>query len=236
MELRDIIPVEAQEQLINSGFSMNKKVLQADNCHDLIHLEKEMSTLYQTFALSVAITHSEDRMDILLAGDTVDLIPNGNKIEVKVKGTLMKGMQRSYLIKKLIEENGIIDTYSSHDWEIYVFIHNGHLLQAGFMSTEYGIVSYLRKYYARNDYNEPTSEEYYQVWKDKRKTQRSHTYTEAYHPTYGDAATGLGSIYTDQIHDQLDEILALVRQIADEPEYSEQLDDLRDMLDNSDEW
>jgi len=232
MTLEQIIPVEAQEQLITSGFNMMRTVPQAENCHDLISLEKEMSTLYASFAESVAVRRDEGRIDIMLANDSVDLVPDrSGKIRLEVKRIPLKGMQRSYIIKRLIEVNGIIDTYTSGDWELYMFHHNGHILQAGFMDSEYGIVSYLRVYRPRTDYNEPSVEEYYNTWKDKTKKNKRGMSVTPHDDAYGDAASGLGSIFTDQVRDQLDEIYAYVKAIKDDPEYSMEIEALRELLD-----
>lgn len=232
MTLEQIIPDEAQEQLIASGFNMMRTVPQVENCHDLISLDKEMSTLYASFAESVGVRRDKERVDIMLANDSVDLVPDRQgKIQLQVKGIALKGMQRSYIIKRLIEANGIIDTYTSGDWELYMFHHNGHILQAGFMNGDYGIVSYLKIYKPRSDYNEPSVEEYYNTWRDKTKKNRKGLSVTPHDEAYGDAASGLGSIFTDQVRDQLDEIYAYIKQIKDDPEYTIEVEALRELLD-----
>ena len=232
MKLEDMIPAEAQELLIESGFSMNKEVIDPANCHDLIDLETELKYIYgENLSEHIAIIYNGERKDIYIAGDPVDItLDSSGKAELRVKNILLKGAQRTAVIKRMTEESAIVDTYTYSGWETYIFVWNSRVVQAGFMLSEYGPVSYLRIYKQRS--NTPTAEEYYKVWKDKTRKSIPHQYrpVQDSHEIYGGQAASLGSIYTQRIHDELDDAIDFIASVKDDGEYARQLDILRDML------
>lgn len=232
MRLEDMIPAEAQEVLMNSGFTMAKEVISPENCHDLIDLEKELKTIYgDNFTNHIAVKSDGERMDITVAGDEVSLMMTSNgKIEPVLKGVYLKGYQKTAVNKTIVEKGVIVDAYTYNGWETYIVVWNGKLLQVGFHNGEYGLVSYARLYKPKKA--EPTPEEYYAVWKDKTKKQSRTVYgkVDTGNEQYGDNAAGLGSVFTQQVMDQLDDITDFVASIADDDQYKQQLDHLRDIL------
>lgn len=233
MTLQEIIPAEAQETLIAMGWSMNKMVLTSENCHDLISIEEELRATRPVFADSLAIVEEDDRLKITSAGDQVILTPDSKgKISFTVQGMTLPGKLRNLVIKHMMDKVGIIDTYTFGDWQIYIFMWNDTILQAGFMdSKEYGMVSYCKVYRPRRDYNEPSREEYYRMWSDKRRVWRAGlSISDPENEAYGDNAAGLGSVYTEQVRYTLDEIYATLSKIKDDPEYAMEIEALRELL------
>ncbi len=229
MQLDQIIPVEATDYLIKAQFRMESTSYDIGNCHDMIDMNAELSmvSIYD----KLVIVKSEGRLDIAASGQEITLSLSLGKVVLKLGGIQLVGKNKVAVVKKLIEANGIIDTWTSDDWETYIIVHNNHLYQIGFHDGDYGLVCSMKPYRPRRDYNEPSAKEYYDKYKKMRTKHQYYTYeAKPNDEVYGDSASGMGSVYTDEIKAQLDEAISLINKVIQDDLFSDERAQLEEIL------
>jgi len=245
VQLQDIIPATAQDELIQLGFRLDRPVNKTEDMHELMDVNQELNLIsVETFTASISIVYNEEtkKHEIYSAGEKISLkVSDKGIIRPTLNGYSIKGSKRLALYKAMMEhQKYILDYYvPTHlgntiegDWAYYRFMWNNRVLQLSVM-TGNKAANALKIYKPKP--SEPTSKEYYKKWynmSQKGNSQQLGT-LEMEHEVYGNAEASLGGIISDQIEDELLEAYKTFTQYKDTYIGRKLLEDLATLLDNA---
>ena len=203
-------------EIIGSDWKMDKPFM-IDELHEHIVINDELGLLSpRVFEGSLSFETVSGKLMMYSSGDRIRLWCNDeNRLEFMLNSIPITGNKKTIIIKKMIETLGYIDTYYDDlsGWESFVVIYANTVYRLSIGTIDGRVLSSIKEYYPRN--GQPTSKEYYAEW--HKKNNRDHTYKEMGNielksEAYGDAESGLGSIITDQVENELLEAMKVIEQ------------------------
>jgi hypothetical protein len=201
------------------------KELNPDNCHELMDLHSEMSMISTkafTDSLSVAVTDTGVKR-IYSGNDRIRLRELDGKIYLRLGEVSITGVKKSAVIKLIIRNSKLFDTYTQFDWSMYIFEYNGFMYKAGFTTTADGaLVSFMADYKPRK--NETTKEQYYDKWEQNNNRHHQSIDTNKVY-TRADSQYSLDDNITafgmQQVVQTAEEYIAYIAQYKEYPEIKE---------------
>jgi hypothetical protein len=122
------------------------KELNPDNCHELMDLHSEMSLIStKAFVESLSASKTDNgKVRIYSGNDHVSITERDGKIHFRIGSVSITGVKKSAVIKLIIRNSKLFDTYVQFDWSMYIFEYNGYVYKAGFTQNSDGaLVSFM---------------------------------------------------------------------------------------------
>jgi hypothetical protein len=203
--------------------------INVDNCHDLMNINSELQLVStRRFIESITVHKVNARLVFKAANDNIKLISTGrkNNIELSIRDSVITGNKRLYILQQILKYGNIIDTEEAEEWSIYIVEFNKYVYSIGFNKDNPNVAFF--KDYKPYKY-EPNTKDYYKQYRQPDNTKVRRT-PQLVDPQYGDHASGLGSIFTDQIKEELQDIIEYIAAVKDDSEYAYEIEALRELL------
>ncbi len=213
----------------NTNMQIDKIDITIEDNHQLMLIDNELSLIStKQFSLSLNARQVDNRTDIYCADDKITLAIDSGKIAPRLKGINIKGSKKLAVLRMILDTVGWVDHYNASGWSVFLVRWNRRLYNIGYLEDN-SSASFMRQ--QRKD----TVEDYHSAYYRKRSSgwRRPLGSIEMGTEQYGDNASGLGSVFSTEVKDQLDEALELVESTLGDDEYKVELDNLREVLYNN---
>ncbi len=195
------------------------------NKHELMLIGRELSLIgMEAFAKGLHTRSVDGKLGVYLLDDKIKLSIDKGRITMYLRSVPISGKKRFAVLKLLLETVGWINHYTSNGWKVFTVELNGREYNIGYLEDN-PVASFMsvKKQSDSDDYYN----EYYKQTSSGWRRPRS---VELETGSYGDNATGLGSIFTDQVKEELDEINAYIQTVKNDPIYADEIDAIQATL------
>ena len=212
MRLDEIIPVDAQEMLITAGFSMTRGEVKLEDNTDFIDIDSELRLIgNRQIAEHLTSYMVDDKVRFRLGNDAISMTLVGKRVVIKLGGYTLTGAKKGIILDRVIKHSVIVDQMVDEQWIMYTVVFNGKPYRIGKMKES--DAWFMSKLITKPS----TQRDYYKLWQ-QRRTQAKYKamgIMETEHEVYGSAEQSLGSVFTDQVEDEMLEAIQTILQYKD---------------------